>query len=78
MKEKIIEILKRVCALEEEITQDSELATLSIDSLSFVSAMVEIESEFDITFDVDELNMYDWKTASELIRAVEEKTNGKK
>ena len=48
MKEKVIKILKNACALPEEISEESELKLLSLDSLSFVGAVVEIEETFGI------------------------------
>lgn len=78
MKEKIIEIIKKACALEEEITEESELKTLSLDSLSFVGAIVEMEDEFGISFDIDELDVFGFNTISDIIHSVEEKTNEKK
>jgi|InofroStandDraft_1065614.scaffolds.fasta_scaffold201398_1 acyl carrier protein len=73
MKEKIINILARACALPEEINESTELATLSIDSLSFVGAVVELESEFGVQFEPEELDLFGWLTAGDVVRAVEEK-----
>ena len=78
MKEKIIEILQNACALPEELTEDSELKTLSLDSLSFVGAVVELENELGIEFDLDELIISEWATVGEVIKAVEGKINERK
>ncbi|MCI8459580.1 MAG: acyl carrier protein [Clostridia bacterium] len=77
MKEKITAILQNACALPEEISQESELKTLSLDSLSFVGAIVELEREYDIEFEPDELAVSEWITAGDVIRAVEEKCKKK-
>ena len=78
MKEKVIKILKNACALPEEISEESELKLLSLDSLSFVGAVVEIEETFGIEFDIDELDVFSWTTAGDVVRAVEEKIHAKK
>jgi acyl carrier protein len=78
MKEKVIKILKNACALPEEISEESELKLLSLDSLSFVGAVVEIEETFGIEFDIDELDVFGWTTAGDVVRAVEEKIHAKK
>lgn len=78
MKEKIIEIIRNACALPEEINEDSELLTLSLDSLSFVGAVVETEEEFGIEFDIDELNFLDFPRVGDFIRITEKKINAKK
>lgn len=78
MKDKIIQIIKDACALEEEVKENSDLKTLSLDSLSFVEMLVNIETEFEIEFEDEELNFFDWENVSDLINAVKEKLNAKK
>lgn len=77
MKDKIIQIIKDACALEEEVKENSDLKTLSLDSLSFVEMLVNIENEFEIEFEDEELNFFDWENVSDLINAVKEKLNAK-
>lgn len=77
MKEKIIEIIRNACALEEnDITLETKLQDLSLDSLSFIEAIVSIEQEFDIEFEDEGLNIYEWKTVEEIIQYVEKIING--
>lgn len=75
--EKIIRIVRETCALEEAVTAESRLRELSLDSLSFISALVQIEDETEIEFEIEELNMDGWETVGDLIKAVEEKGRGK-
>ncbi len=75
--EKIIRIVREACALEEAVTAESRLRELSLDSLSFISALVQIEDETEIEFEIEELNMDGWETVGDLIKAVEEKGRGK-
>ena len=46
MKEKIIDIIKDACAITEDITEESCLKELSLDSLSFIEVVVKIEKTF--------------------------------
>lgn len=75
--EKIIRIVREACALEEAVTEDSRLKELSLDSLSFISALVQIEDETEIEFEIEELNIDGWETVGNLIKVVEEKGRGK-
>ena len=77
MKDKVIEIIKNACAIDEEVTLGSELKLLSLDSLAFVSIVVELEEEFGIEFELDELSVFDWKTVGDIANSVEEKVNAK-
>ena len=78
MNEKVINIIQNACALEEEISLESELKLLSLDSLSFVGAIIELEETFKIEFELDEINIFDWKTVGDIVMSVEAKLNVKK
>lgn len=74
MKEKIIEIIRNTCVLDEKnITLQTKLKDLSMDSFSFVEAIVNIEQMFDIMFDDEDLNIYGWETVGDLVHFVEGK-----
>ena len=77
MNEKIIEIIKKNCALDDEITIDSELKLLSLDSLTFVTILLEIEELYNIEFDIEKLNIKSWDTVIDLIKEVEKMRNEK-
>ena len=77
MNEKIIEIIKKNCALDDEITLDSELKLLSLDSLTFVTILVEIEELYNIEFDIEKLDIKSWNTVIDLIKEVEKMCNEK-
>lgn len=76
MKE-ILEIIKKNCALDEEITIDSNLNLLSLDSLTFVMILVDIESLYCIEFDIEKLDIRNWNTVNDLIKEVEKTRNEK-
>ena len=77
MKDRVVEIIRNACAIDEEVTLDSELKLLSLDSLTFVSIVVELEEEFGIEFELDELGVFDWKTVGDITNSVKEKVNEK-
>lgn len=73
---KIIEVIKENCALDDEVTYNTEFSELSIDSLSFITAIVEIETYFGIDFD-DGFIMSEYETIEDFIKFVEEKLDEK-
>lgn len=75
MKEKIFEIIRNACALEENIDEKTKLDEISLDSLSFIEVIVKIEEEFNIEFDIDQAVLSSWETAEEIVLAVEEMKN---
>lgn len=77
MKDRVVEIIRSACAIDEEVTLDSELKLLSLDSLTFVSIVVELEEEFGVEFELDELGVFDWKTVEDIANSVEKKVNEK-
>ena len=76
MNERVIEIVQKACALSEEITIDSELKILSLDSLSYVEMLVEIENTFGVEFDIDVYDRLYNGTVGDIVQAVKEQTNG--
>ena len=75
---KIIEIIKECCALtEDSITEKSEIKEISLDSLSFIELVVKLEEEYGISFDDEQLNIYDYETVTDIITTVEELINAK-
>lgn len=79
MNDLIIRILRENCALpEENVFESSVLSELSLDSLSFIDALVKIEEMSGIEFDMEELDLARWKCVEDIIRCVEEKKNAEK
>ena len=70
MSDKIISIIKEFCALNEDITIDTYISDLSLDSLSFISIIVEIENTFNIEFDIETLDIKTWNTVGDIIEYV--------
>lgn len=73
--EKIISIISKM--LEEEdaecnITGDMKLCDLALNSVSYIKAVVEIEKEFGIEFDDDDLDIENFETVNDFIEVVKE------
>ena len=69
----VCRIIKESCALEEVVSLESELKLLSLDSLSFINILVEIEEIFEIEFDIEELGIFNWETVGYIVKVVEER-----
>lgn len=79
MKEKIIEIIRDACAIEEnDITSQTKLQELSLDSLSFIEVIVNIEKQFDIEFEIDQADIAYWDKVEDIIQKVKELCGEKK
>lgn len=77
MKDTIISLVKNACAIEEDVTPETSLNELSIDSLTFVRMLVEIEVMFEIEFEIEELNILNWKKVEDIYLSLEGKINAK-
>ena len=73
MKEIIINIINDNLALKEEVKENTNLSNLSLDSLSFINALVTIEEVFSISFTDEELNIDNFKNVSDLVNLVKRK-----
>ena len=64
-------VLKRIT--ECETIENTDLLTddLQMDSLAHVMLMIELETEFNITFSEADLNPYDFKTVNDVIQLIQ-------
>lgn len=78
MREKIIEIIVEVLKLSEEnqkrISGDCDLTTIGLDSLNAIEVVVNLEAEFDIMVDDDDLSLDNLATIELLEQIVEKYT----
>ena len=67
--ERIVEILRAQCDLDEsiEITMETSFKDIDLDSLDVVEIALECETEFDISIDVEEPP----KTLGEFVELIE-------
>ena len=69
----IVKLLKDYVSDEIEITRESTLKELQIDSLDLVEVVVSAEDETGVTFEDDEL--VDLKTVGDVVDLLNKKTN---
>lgn len=74
MKDKIIEIIAEVLKLSEEeknsIVDDYDLTKIGLDSLNAIEIVVNLETEFDIMVDDDDLSLDNLATVDMLEQIV--------
>jgi acyl carrier protein len=71
-KDRVIGIIRDCCALTEiNITAKSNIKDISLDSLSFIQMIVNLETEFGIEFDDESLNIRDYTSVQDIITTVE-------
>ena len=72
VREDILETIRRSCAADEPLlSEESTFDEISIDSLSFVDMIVELEDSYQIQFEDEELNIYGWNKVQDFIDIVE-------
>ena len=69
----IVKLLKDYVSDEIEITRESTLKELQIDSLDLVEVVVSAEEQTGVTFEDDEL--VDLKTVGDVVDLLDKKTN---
>ncbi|MBQ9840412.1 MAG: acyl carrier protein [Erysipelotrichaceae bacterium] len=69
----IVKLLKDYVSDEIEITRESTLKELQIDSLDLVEVVVSAEEQTGVTFEDDEL--VDLKTVGDVVDLLNKKTN---
>ena len=78
---KIIELLLDECEfnydVNEEVDMNSKLDGIGVNSIGFIRFLVNIEMEYNIEFDDEELNLSDYKVVGDLVEFVEGKINGR-
>ena len=73
IEREILMLIKSACAGNEQITVADKWKDLSIDSLSFVELVVNIEDRFNVSFIDEELSIHNWKTVNDMVCAVQRK-----
>ena len=77
MRDRVIEAVRNNCVFKDRmLTEETTWEEAGMDSLSFIGAIVELEDEFSVTFDDEELVIGEWINIGQLNNALEEKLNG--
>lgn len=69
VQERVIKIIKKQLeevVTDKEIELECELSSLGVNSVIFVKSVVEIENEFEIEFDDNDLNFNNFKVIKDL------------
>ena len=71
MRERILCLLREACALGEAADEESRFEQLSLDSLSYVAFLVQLEEEFGIEIPSEDLDKI--VTVNDIIGYLKEK-----
>ena len=71
-QEELINIIKEAVKDNQDITKETVLADLGIDSITFISLIIEIEDRYDIEFDDEKMMIEQYKTIGDLIIYIKE------
>jgi len=69
VKEIIVESLELSIDFND-IKNDAKLIELNINSINFIKLIVELETAFDIEFDIDSLDIRDFETVEDLVKSI--------
>ncbi len=76
IERQIIEILKSKLDINcEDLSKDTAISDLNIESLLFIEIIVTLETEFKIELDDSDLDFASYETVNDLIRVVQIQKN---
>lgn len=75
MNDNIIKLIKNKVLLDENVNLNTKLTDLSLDSLSFIELLLEIEEMYKIEFNDSSLYIDNYKTVNDLINKIKELKN---
>ena len=75
MNDTIIKLIKNKVLLDEKVNLNTKLTDLSLDSLSFIELLLEIEEMYKIEFNDSSLYIDNYKTVNDLINKIKELKN---
>ena len=70
MEERIINVIKRLSLIDGEVEKNIKLESLGLDSLLKVELVVQLEEEFNITFNNEQLSPNNFMTVQSIIDLV--------
>lgn len=75
MNDTIIKLIKNKVLFDENVNLNTKLTDLSLDSLSFIELLLEIEEMYKIEFNDSSLYIDNYKTVNDLINKIKELKN---
>ena len=67
---KILDKIKEKSPFNENVTEESQIKELGLDSLTVIEILVEMENECNCIFTEEDLNLYELVSVKDLIDAV--------
>lgn len=75
MNDTIIKLIKNKVLIDEKVNLNTKFTDLSLDSLSFIELLLEIEEMYKIEFNDSSLYIDNYKTVNDLINKIKELKN---
>lgn len=75
MNDTIIKLIKNKVLFDENVNLNTKLTDLSLDSLSFIELLLEIEEMYKIEFNDSSLYIDNYKTVNDLINKIKDLKN---
>ena len=77
INKKVINVVKRISGTEKVLIKHSLIDDIGMDSLKMVTLVVTIEEEFGIELNESDMNPYDLRTVSDIVKLVEKYCGGR-
>jgi len=77
IKERVDSLVRESIGIDDGTPDLTSLKELEFDSMQFISLIVDIEAEFDIEIDDDDLNMSSLSSIENIYEKVQKKLNEK-
>lgn len=72
MKEEIFSVIKQKIGSSADMNDDTALTEIGIDSVEFITMIIEIEEEFNIRFEDMQLVYDNYRTIGQLVSVVQQ------
>lgn len=77
INKKVINVVKHISGTEKVLIKHRLIDDIGMDSLKMVTLVVTIEEEFGIELNESDMNPYDLRTVSDIVKLVEKYCGGR-
>ncbi len=77
INKQVINVVKNISGTDKVLIKHNLVDDVGMDSLRMVTLIVTIEEEFNIELNESDMNPYDLKTVSDIVKLVEKYCGGK-
>ena len=77
INKRVINVVKHISGTEKVLMKHSLIDDIGMDSLKMVTLVVTIEEEFGIELNESDMNPYDLRTVSDIVKLVEKYCGGR-